>query len=169
MSHAGMRLDALELIAQDHATIRELFDLYDDAEDDPVLRAEATAAIVAELEVHSALETDCFYLALASVMKDGNRLRAAFDEHIGILELARALRVTPVESTAHATLMDDLRRTMERHFAAEESELFAGARDAVLDLHFLGEQLARRRNELRGDREFQPLQMERHASLVQMI
>ena len=51
-----------------------------------------TAAIVAELEVHSALETDCFYLALASVMKDGNRLRAAFDEHIGILELARALR-----------------------------------------------------------------------------
>ena len=103
------RLDALELVAQDHATIRELFDLYDDALGDEALRADATATLLAAIELHSSLETDLFYRALAGVLRDGDRLRMAYEEHVAILALARAIRATPVDAAAHPALVHELR------------------------------------------------------------
>lgn len=148
------RLDALERIAQDHATIRELFDFYDEcaaaARRDPRMRREAAVALTRALEAHAAVETELFYRALADVLLEGNRLRDAYDEHIEMLQAVRRLRATPIESPEHQAGVAHLRRVAEHHIAEEETYLFAGARRAGIDLAALGRAMARRRDDLQG-------------------
>lgn len=148
---SGPITDALDYITQDHATIRELFALYADTPHTALsARADATQALLRELELHTAVETDVFYRALADVLRDGNRLRSAFDSHIEILALVRKVRATSVADPEHARLMAALREATEAHFDEEETHLFAGARDCAVDLGYLGRQLLRRRDALQG-------------------
>jgi hypothetical protein len=141
--------DALDYITHDHATIRELFALYADTPlADLDAREDVTRALLGTLELHTAVETDVFYRALADVLRDGNRLRSAFDSHIEILALVRQVRATRVDDPEHARLMAALRTATEAHFDEEETHLFAGARDSAVDLGYLGRQLLRRRDAL---------------------
>lgn len=109
--------DVAELLEQDHRKVEELFHRYEAGDIDVVPRA------CTELKVHTAIEQEVVYPALAEV-SDGQRLREEAEEEHGEVEHT----ITQIEGqepdTAEtASLMATLIEGVTHHVHEEEEEI----------------------------------------------
>lgn len=150
--HAGAK--ALTLLHADHQRVRQLFQelaSLQGLDDEDERRAELVDDICYELTVHAMLEEEIFYPVLRSAIDNDELMDEADLEHAGMRELIGQLEVMyPGDEHFDATI-SVLGEELGHHIDKEESEMFACAERAGIDLERLGEQLAARREELDED------------------
>ena len=151
--------DALALLRAEHAQLRLLFARCDDLrglEDAEESLAELVDDLCDALIVHTMIEEELFYPALREASGDDELFDEAELEHAGVRELVSQLEVMyPGDEHFEATLAV-LADEVAHHIAQEESEMFALARTAGVDLAALGQRLALRQAQLEDDMSAPP-------------
>ena len=149
-------MNAIELLTQDHKTIKALLgELEATTARGVKKRTELLERIDAELKVHTSIEEEIFYPAFkkAGDGKDDNEAYfEAMEEHraAGELVLPDLLKTEPASEqfSGRAKVLKEL---VEHHADEEEKEMFKRARQLFdkAELDRLGKQMAQRKNELK--------------------
>jgi len=138
-------MKATELLRQDHAAIAQLLEDAVDAGDDSS-RRQLLRTLAIRLEIHGEIEEEFFYPPLAGlsgVIPEARRVHAQMWTLMGDIG-----RHEPGSSDVMLEL-GQLRDTIRRHVAEEESSIFAAAERLGGDeLGRLGERLEQRRGAL---------------------
>ncbi|WP_102294076.1 hemerythrin domain-containing protein [Janthinobacterium sp. AD80] len=143
-------MDAIELLTQDHQTVRELFDQYDTLSDRSLVSKRKLALkICQELSKHAMVEEELFYPAVRDASRQNEDLiDEAIVEHASAKELiAQIVAMAPGEDLYDAKVKV-LSEQIEHHVSEEEGDIFPRAREAQLDLHALSSQIAARKAEI---------------------
>lgn len=149
------QLDALRLLAQDHAKVKELLtQLAETTTRATKGRTELLEKIGEELRVHAAIEEEIFYPALDRAAKNNEQrelMAEARQEHQAVEELVLPeLENSDVDSVEFGGRAKVLKELVEHHAEEEEEEMFAHARE-LLDqetLSELGARMQARKDEL---------------------
>src|SRR5262245_42747892 len=149
--------DAIVLLKRDHEKVRALLGKLERAALKDGNEAETLLQTIEdELKVHTTIEEEIFYPAFreAASKKDDSKLYyEAVEEHhvvdLVLPEIDHGGAGSP-EFAAKAKVLKDL---VEHHAAEEEKEMFPRARKLMDkdELAALGEQLARRKKDLKAD------------------
>jgi hemerythrin-like domain-containing protein len=146
----GATLDALELLRADHDKVKQLFHEFDKlhGDDDDQRKAELVDDICYELTLHTMIEEEIFYPTLRAAIDDDDMMDEADVEHAGARDLVSQLEVMyPGDDHFDATVTV-LGEEVAHHIDKEESDMFAAARAAGIDLDELGERITARKEEL---------------------
>ena len=141
--------DAISLLTQDHREVEELFEKFEKESGDG--RTEAIARqICTELKVHAMIEEEIFYPALRGKIDDDD-LDEAVVEHDGAKLLINDIEAGGPGDDFYEAKVKVLQEQIEHHVKEEERQqgnIFSQARKADVDLDALGEEMARRKEEL---------------------
>ena len=149
-------MNAIELLKQDHGTIKDLLgELADTTPRAIKKRTDLLARIKLALTTHTTIEEEIFYPALrkAGNHKDDDKMYfEALEEHraAGDLVLPDLLKTEP-SSEQFSGRAKVLKELTEHHVEEEETEMFPRAKKLLgkAALDELGEQLAQRKTELK--------------------
>jgi hemerythrin superfamily protein len=150
-TQAGMPdMDAIELLTQDHQTVKELFEQYEALSDRSLASKRKLALkICLELSKHAMAEEEIFYPAVREASRENEDLiDEAIVEHASAKDLiAQIVAMAPGEDLYDAKVKV-LSEQIEHHVQEEEDEIFPKAREAELDLLAMGGQIAARKAEI---------------------
>lgn len=147
---AAGSIDAIELLTQDHKTVKELFEKYENLSDRSTASKKKLATqICLELTKHAVAEEEIFYPAVREANGDTEDLvDEATVEHASAKDLiAQILEMEPGDDLYDAKVKV-LSEQIEHHVEEEEKEMFPKARKAKLDMAALGEAIAARKEEI---------------------
>ena len=153
---SGSAIDALDLLKADHEKVKSLFREFDsikddDDDDEDERKSELVDEICYELTLHTMIEEEIFYPVVRAAIDDDDMMDEADIEHAGARELISQLEVMyPGDDHFDATVTV-LGEEVSHHIDKEESDIFAAARSAGIDLEGLAEQLSTRKEELDED------------------
>jgi hemerythrin superfamily protein len=142
--------DAIALLKEDHRKVEDLFEQFEKASGDG--RKEKLAQeICLELSVHATIEEEIFYPACEGKVEE-DLLKESYVEH----DAAKVLIAEIASGSGESDEFFDskvkvLSEEIEHHVQEEEKRmegLFAQAKKAGLDMDALGEQLAKRKEQL---------------------
>ena len=148
-------MNALDLLKQDHETVRELLDRLEKTTERAVKsRAEMLQKLQLELQIHTALEEEIFYPAYtqAGGKEEAVMAAEAKEEHrtVDSLVLPDLMNTDP-GSIPFTGRLKVLKELLEHHIEEEEEELFPQAQK-LLDktrLDELGQAMKSRKDELK--------------------
>ncbi len=147
---AGASKDALELLEQDHRRVEDLFDEFD--EDDDEGRREALAQeICRELTIHTQLEEEIFYPRAREATGDDDLIDEAVVEHDGVKHLIAEIGDMKKGEGLFVARVRVLEEMVKRHIQEEEEELFPELVSAGMDIAGVGQELAERKKELMAE------------------
>jgi hemerythrin superfamily protein len=150
--------DAIALLKEDHRKVEDLFEQFEKAKGEG--RKEKLALqICTELTIHSMIEEEIFYPALEAKV-DEDLLKESFVEHDAAKALIAEIEAGEPSDEFFDSKVKVLQEQIEHHVEEEEKPkegLFAQARAAEVDLKALGEQLLRRKTQLKDEIEAQGL------------
>ena len=141
--------DAIALLKEDHRRVEELFESFENARGDE-RKQKLALEICKELTIHTILEEEIFYPALDGKVEE-DLLKESFVEHDAAKLLIAEIENGEPSEEFFDSKVKVLKEEIEHHVEEEEKRgegLFAQARDADVDLDALGEQLARRKEQL---------------------
>ena len=139
-------MDALELLKNDHDTVRKLFSDFKEAKeaDDAARMGSLQKEIFAELNTHKAIEEEIFYPAAEEAGAEAEELvkEGVEEHHVVDVLMSEIVALEPSDDT-FAAKMTVLIENVEHHAEEEEEELFPQLREAFGDerLQRIGEQL----------------------------
>jgi len=113
------KLDALELLKEDHQRVKELFEEVDATEDDKQKR-KLFKEIKKELETHTRIEESVFYPAMQEYEQLKDMVLESIEEHKQVKKLLRELGKLSKNSDRFAPKLKVLQENVEHH--AEEEE-----------------------------------------------
>ena len=135
-------MEALNLLKQDHAKVKELFEDIEDAADIGAQK-DVFVQIKNELETHSHIEESVFYPAMEKYQELKGMVREALEEHQEVKALLNEMESLSDEEEFEAQL-EELRDNVEHHAEEEEEgKMFPKVRELVSanELEKLGVQL----------------------------
>ena len=139
--------DAIALLRADHKAVDGLFKDYEGAR-----RATQKQALVKEictqLTVHAQIEEEIFYPVVQKALKDKELVPEARVEHESLKALIAQLEGATPDGEDYEARVQVLSEYVKHHVKEEQNELFPKVKATKLDLVALGEQLARRKEEL---------------------
>lgn len=134
--------DALDLLRQDHVAVAELFDRYEDLDDNDHKGKQALVSrLIRILTVHGRIEEELFYPALRHAMGGQTVIKEADVAHALIRQLMADLNRTAAYASHFDAKVRSLAQLVEHHVQEEERQMFQEARDSSLDLVAIGGQL----------------------------
>jgi hemerythrin superfamily protein len=136
---------ALDLIAQDHRSVEELFQRYETSQD-PEERTQIVHKVIHDLAVHGEVEELLFYPRVRKAVPEGDRLvEEALHEHLEMKQTLNELDSMTADDVGFDDRMRQLMNEVRHHVAEEENEIFPTVRLAVSqeDLAALGQRLER--------------------------
>lgn len=142
--------DAIQLLRQDHREVEDLFEQFEKASGDG-RKQKLAQQICKELVIHSMIEEEIFYPACKGKIDD-DLLKEGYVEHDAAKVLIAEIQAGEPSDEFYDTKVKVLQEEIEHHIKEEERQadsMFAQARKADLDLDSLGEQMARRKEELK--------------------
>src|SRR5512145_396977 len=145
---------ALDMLKEDHDKVKKAFKEFEklDREDTATVQ-ELVQTVCEELKVHTALEEEIFYPAVREAIEDEDIMNEAQVEHDSAKMLIEQLEnMGPDDPNYHATFTV-LGEYVKHHIKEEESEMFAQAKKAGIDLEALGERMQERKSELLSQAE----------------
>lgn len=153
---AGSATDALTLLTEEHDGVRQLF-----VDHAALVQAQANAerkrTVVAllcrRLAVHARLEEEIFYPAARDALDDPAITRHGLAGHERMKELVEELWNTCAADRRHDVLVDALRSAAEKHFDAEEAELFPRTLGSSMNLEEVAGHMRARREQYLAGRE----------------
>lgn len=143
--------NAIALLKEDHAAVKELFDKFEDARGS-ASKAKIVAKAIAELKVHAAVEEELFYPALRQKMEDEEGIMEEADEehHVAKVLIAELEKMTGDEEHWEAKFKV-LAESVRHHIKEEEGEMFKEARKTPIDFEALGAQMAELKKRLKSE------------------
>ena len=123
-------MDALDLLKQDHAKVKELFEEIEDAADMSGRKA-IFEQIKNELETHSHIEESVFYPAMEKYQDLKDMVREALEEHQEVKTLLNEMESLSDEEEFEVQF-DELKDNVEHHAEEEEEgKMFPKVRELV--------------------------------------
>lgn len=142
-------MDAIEMLREDHRKVKDLFERFEQAEDNAA-KKQICAEALAELRVHTALEEELFYPAVRRVVEDEEEVDEAEEEHHVAKLLISELEDMGLGDDHFDAKFKVLAESVKHHIEEEESEMIPEA-EGGLDTLDLGEKMAERKEELREE------------------
>ncbi|WP_443970865.1 hemerythrin domain-containing protein [Sphingobium sp. CR28] len=142
-------VDAVALLKSDHRKVEDLFVQYEASKDGDQKTALAHQ-ICTELKVHTLIEEEIFYPALAGKI-EGDLLDEAYVEHDGAKVLVNDIEAGSASDDYYDAKVKVLSEEIKHHVHEEEmpdTGMFAQARASGVDLISLGADLKARKEEL---------------------
>ena len=143
--------DAVSLLSNDHAEVRQMFETYRQLVDenaDDEQRGELARHICAMLTVHAEIEEEIFYPAMRENIDADLALDEAEVEHAAAEDLIEQIGAMDPGDALYDAKVIVLGEYIEHHAQEEENEVFPQAERSGIDLDDLGAELASRRREL---------------------
>ena len=134
-------MDALELLKQDHAKVKKLFEQAEDA--DQKEQRTIFTQIKTELEIHTHIEESVFYPAMQRYAELKDMVTESLEEHSKVKTLLKEMDGL-AESEDFEDKLEELIDNVEHHAEdEEESKMFPKVRELVsaAELDKLGAQL----------------------------
>ena len=134
-------MDALELLKQDHAKVKKLFEQAEDA--DQKEQQAIFTQIKTELEIHAHIEESVFYPAMQRYNELKDMVAESLEEHSKVKTLLKEMEAM-AGSEDFEDKLEELIDNVEHHAEdEEESKMFPKVRDLVsaAELDKLGTQL----------------------------
>ena len=150
-SGRGQRSDALQLLKQDHARVKEMFDRFERS--NGAAKERLAQTICEELTLHAQLEEDVFYPAVREAIDDDEIMNEAEIEHGSAKDLIAQIERTSPDDERFDALVKVLGEYIKHHVREEEGEMFKQVRRSKLDTAALGEQMQEHKRSLAGDQE----------------
>jgi hemerythrin superfamily protein len=149
MAKSNEKLNALELLKQDHAKVKQSFKEFEkmDHEDEATMQ-EMVRAVCAELKAHTTIEEEIFYPAVRAAIEDEDLMNEAQVEHQSAKELIAQLEGMKPDDPMYSAIFTVLGEYVLHHVKEEESEMFPQVRKAKLDLAELGARIMERKQQL---------------------
>ena len=149
MAKGNEKLNALELLKQDHAKVKQSFKEFEkmDHEDEATMQ-EMVRAVCAELKAHTTIEEEIFYPAVRAAIEDEDLMNEAQVEHQSAKELIAQLEGMKPDDPMYSAIFTVLGEYVLHHVKEEESEMFPQVRKAKLDLAELGARIMERKRQL---------------------
>jgi iron-sulfur cluster repair protein YtfE (RIC family) len=149
------KLDALELLMQDHREMESLFREFEYLRQNRKDTGRVIANACAELKIHDTLETEVFYAAVGAATGDKEierLLDEAEDEHDAVLELIEELAQTRTDHKQRDECFTIVAEHVKQHVLREETELFPLVKQLKqLDLEPITAAMKKRKGELIAD------------------
>lgn len=149
MAKGNEKLNALELLKQDHAKVKQSFKEFEkmDHEDEATMQ-EMVRAVCAELKAHTTIEEEIFYPAVRAAIEDEDLMNEAQVEHASAKDLIAQLEGMQPDDPLYSATFTVLGEYVLHHVKEEESEMFPQVRKAKLDLAELGARIMERKQQL---------------------
>jgi hypothetical protein len=141
--------DGLQLLAQDHRKVEELFARFEKASGVSA-KERIVVTICTELKIHSMIEEEIYYPLIRGKVEEDS-LDEAYVEHDSAKLLINELEAAEPDEEYYDAKVKVLQELIEHHVKEEEKQrdnLFQQTRAADVDLAALGERLAARKAEL---------------------
>jgi hemerythrin superfamily protein len=148
-AQAGKTIDAVALLKADHRKVEDLFASFEKARGAERKR-KLVHEICLELKIHTAIEEEIFYPACRGKIED-DMLDEAYVEHDAAKTLIAELEASAPDEDFYDAKVKVLSEEIEHHVEEEEKRaegMFAQAKKAGLDMDELGQQMARRKDQL---------------------
>jgi hemerythrin superfamily protein len=149
MAKSKEKLNALELLKEDHAKVKQAFKEFEkvDHEDEATMQ-EMVRAVCAELKAHTTIEEEIFYPAVRAAIEDEDLMNEAQVEHQSAKDLIAQLEGMNPGDPMYSATFTVLGEYVLHHVKEEESEMFPQVRKAKLDLEELGARIMARKQQL---------------------
>ena len=138
--------DVLEMLKTDHRHVQDLFTRFEDA--DKRTRASIAEEALTALEVHTALEEELVYPAIAEVIEDEETVNEAKEEHHVAKLLIKELHKMDAGDEAFATKFKVLGEIVGHHIEEEEEEIFPQAQEGGFESESISEEVFKRKAKL---------------------
>ncbi len=141
--------DALQMLAEDHRKVEELFEKYENARSASVQR-KIVQQICEELTIHTMIEEQVFYPAVRDAV-EGDMLDEAQVEHDSAKALILSLMQAEPGEEYYEAKVSVLKEQVEHHVYEEERQrgsMFAQVRKADVDLAAIGQEMAALKKQL---------------------
>lgn len=135
--------DVFDALRADHRMVKELFSKFDDA--DKRTKSAIAEETLAALEVHTALEEELVYPAIAEVIKGEEAVKEAVEEHHVAKLLIKELRRMKPGEEGFATKFKVLGELVMHHIEEEETEMFPEADEAGIEREALSRDVMTRK------------------------
>ena len=163
------KLNAIQLLVQDHREVEALFEKFENASGDGK-KEKIAKAICTELKIHAMIEEEIFYPALRGKIDDDD-IDEAYVEHDGAKVMINDIEAGSPDDHFYDAKVKVLQEEIEHHIKEEEKEkdnIFTQARKTDVDLDALGEQMAARKAELTALAESEGLPPAKPATLTEV-
>ncbi|WP_296000068.1 hemerythrin domain-containing protein [Rugamonas sp.] len=158
------RIDAIDLLTQDHKNVKAMFEQYEALSDrSRVSKKRVATQICLELTKHAMAEEEIFYPAVRAATGDNDLVDEATVEHASAKELIDQILAMNPDEDLYDAQITVLSEQIEHHVQEEESDMFPKARKAKLDLDALGAAIEARKAEI----QFSALQKSSPAPMSQ--
>lgn len=148
-AQAERQQDAISLLTEDHQQVKKMFQQFDKLKDDEEDEKEALARKICEaLTAHASVEEEIFYPAVRAAIDDEDLMDEAEVEHESAKELIAQIEAGSATDDQYDAKVKVLGEQIDHHVKEEQNEMFPKARKAKIDLRALGEQIAKRKQEL---------------------
>jgi hemerythrin superfamily protein len=149
MAKSNGKLNALELLKEDHAKVKQSFKEFEKMDhEDKATMQEMVRAVCAELKAHTTIEEEIFYPAVRAAIEDEDLMNEAQVEHQSAKDLIAQLEGMNPDDPMYSATFTVLGEYVLHHVKEEESEMFAQVRKAKLDLEELGARIMARKQRL---------------------
>lgn len=137
-------MDAITLLTQDHRTVDELFERFEQTAE-PGQRRQLVEKMIEELSIHAAIEERELYPVMHRVLSDDDPVEEAEHEHAEAKAVLAVLAQLQPDDGHFEEMVEELIADVRHHVEEEENELFPMLRDVVSDqdLEDLGQRLER--------------------------
>ncbi len=162
---ADKTIDAVKLLKQDHREVEDLFEQFEDAEQDE--QGDIAERVCQMLTVHAQIEEEILYPAAKEAFEDDeddDLVNEATVEHATAKDLiAKIEAMTPEDEEFKATVKV-LSEYIKHHVKEEETEMFPKLKETDLDLKAIGTELYERKLELMEELGIEPPEEEEAAT-----
>ena len=139
--------DPIEMLKQDHKNVKQLFDQFEDT-DDQRTQTQIAKKALNELKVHAAIEEEIFYPTVKDRVDDEELMAEATEEHHVAHFLIDELENEKLDhETFHAKFIV-LAENVRHHIKEEEGEMFPKIDKDESEMENLGARMAGRKEEL---------------------
>jgi hemerythrin superfamily protein len=150
-AEGGSQMDALQLLKEDHDTIKKIMSHIESTTERGVkTREEFFTRMKGVLQVHEAIEEEILYPALKEHPKAKDLVLEAYEEHNVVDMVMAEIDETAFDDETWGAKFTVVRENLEHHIDEEESEMFDQCRQ-IFDrdeLIELGEEMEGRKEEL---------------------
>jgi len=138
--------DAIDLLKNDHDSVKELFDRFKKAEDSRS-KAKIAGQALTELKIHAALEEEIFYPAVRQRVGKDVMNEADEEHHVAKLLIAELEKMHGHGDHFEAKF-NVLAENVRHHIKEEESEMLPKAQGLNIDFIKLGQRMLELREQL---------------------
>jgi hemerythrin-like domain-containing protein len=147
MKGAATSSAVLDMLREDHAKVKDLFEEFENAEDSREKSRIVQTALM-ELELHAKLEEQVIYPALREQLEDDELMAEAVEEHHVVHVLIREIKTLKPSDERFDAKFSVLSESVKHHIQEEEGTMFPQAEEAEIDWEALQEEVLKKKDRL---------------------